>query len=156
MSIKSLKMLFLSRIIKHKLCMIFAFFDFFVQKSFLTKNYFFIAVIDLTTRSPCYTCLDENTVRVRWRAKREFFAERRNWAWSRLKSIIWTFTLQSIRTWFIKFLFHSVRSKCKIYLSKLCNFKFWSESVQLHGFAQTMQLHGFTWLYCSINEISLL
>ena len=57
MRIKSLKMVFVARIIRHKLCMIYAFFDFFVQKSFLTKNYFLTAEINLTTRGPLYTCL---------------------------------------------------------------------------------------------------
>ena len=38
----------------HDLCV----FDFFVQKSFLTQNFFF-AVINLTTRVPLYTCLVE-------------------------------------------------------------------------------------------------
>ena len=33
------------------------FFIYFVQKSFLTKNYFLIAEIILTTRGPLYTCL---------------------------------------------------------------------------------------------------
>ena len=32
-------------------------FDFFVEKSFLTKSYFLIAEINLTTRGPLYTCL---------------------------------------------------------------------------------------------------
>ena len=39
------------------LCMINAFFDFFVQKLFLTKNYFLIAEINFTTPGPLYTCL---------------------------------------------------------------------------------------------------
>ena len=50
-------MVFVARIIRHKLCMIYAFFDFFVQKSFLTKNYFLTAEINLTTWGPLYTCL---------------------------------------------------------------------------------------------------
>ena len=37
--------------------MIYAFFYFFAQMSFSTKNYFLIAVINLTTRGPLYTCL---------------------------------------------------------------------------------------------------
>ena len=37
----------------HNLCI----FDFFVQKSLLTKNYFLIVEINLTTRGPLYTCL---------------------------------------------------------------------------------------------------
>ena len=41
--------------------MIYAFFLFvFVQKSFLTKNYFLTAEINLTTRGPLYTCLIES------------------------------------------------------------------------------------------------
>ena len=47
---KSMKMVFVARIIRHKLCMIYAFFDIFVPKSFLTKNYFLTAEINLTTR----------------------------------------------------------------------------------------------------------
>ena len=61
--IKSLKMVFVARIIRHKLCMIFAFFDFFVQKSFLTKNYFLTVEINLITRSPLYTCLFSQKIR---------------------------------------------------------------------------------------------
>ena len=56
---KSMKMVFVARIIRHKLCMIYAFFDFFVQKSFLTKNHFHTAEINLTTEGPLYTCLVE-------------------------------------------------------------------------------------------------
>ena len=33
---------------------------FYVQKSFLTKNYFLTAAINLTTRGPLYTCLDSS------------------------------------------------------------------------------------------------
>ena len=54
---KSMKILFVASIISHWLCMIFAFFYFFVQKSFLTKNYFFIAEKNLTTQGPLHTCL---------------------------------------------------------------------------------------------------
>ena len=54
---KSLKMVFVARIIRHELCMIYAFFDFYVQKSLLTKNYFLTAEIKLTTLVPLYTCL---------------------------------------------------------------------------------------------------
>ena len=36
---------------------IYAFFIFFVQKSFLIKNCFLIAEINLTTQAPLYTCL---------------------------------------------------------------------------------------------------
>ena len=54
MRIKSLKMVFVERIIRHKLCMIYAFF---VQKSFLTKKFLLFAEINLTTQGPLYTCL---------------------------------------------------------------------------------------------------
>ena len=37
--------------------MIYTFFCFYVQKSFLTKNCFLTAEINLTTRGPLYTCL---------------------------------------------------------------------------------------------------
>ena len=37
----------------HDLCI----FCFFGQKSFLTKNYFLTAEVNLTTRGPLYTCL---------------------------------------------------------------------------------------------------
>ena len=58
MSSKSMKMVFVAIIIRHKLCMIYAFVLFaFVQKSFLTKNYFLIAERNLTTRGPLYTSL---------------------------------------------------------------------------------------------------
>ena len=57
MRIKSSKMMLVARIIRYKLCTIYAFFDSFVQKSFLTKNYLLIAEIDFTTRGPLYTCL---------------------------------------------------------------------------------------------------
>ena len=57
MRIKSLKMVFVARIIRHELCMIYAFLNFFVQNSFLTKNCFHTAEINLTTRGPLYTCL---------------------------------------------------------------------------------------------------
>ena len=50
-------MVFVARIIRHKLCMIYAFFDVFVQKSFLTKDYFLTSEIDLTTLGPLHTCL---------------------------------------------------------------------------------------------------
>ena len=52
-----MKILFVASIIRYKLCMIYAFFDFFVQKSFLTKSYFITAEIDLTTWGLLYTCL---------------------------------------------------------------------------------------------------
>ena len=57
MSSKSIMMVFMASIIRHKLCMIYALFYFFVQRSFLTKNYFLIAEINLTTWGPLYTCL---------------------------------------------------------------------------------------------------
>ena len=53
----SMNIVFVARIIRHKLCIIYAFFDFFVQKSFLTKNCFLTAERNLTTRGPLYTCL---------------------------------------------------------------------------------------------------
>ena len=52
-----MKKVFVAKIIRHKLCMIYAFLDFFVQKSFLTKNYFPTAEINSTARGPMYTCL---------------------------------------------------------------------------------------------------
>ena len=52
---KSMRMAFVARIIRHKLCLIYAFFDFFVQKSFSPKNYFLL--LNLTTRRPFYICL---------------------------------------------------------------------------------------------------
>ena len=57
MSSKSMEIVFVANIIRHRLCMIYAFFYYFVQKSFSTKNYFFIAAIDFTTQGPYYTCL---------------------------------------------------------------------------------------------------
>ena len=57
MRIKSLKMVFVARIIRHELCMIYAFFDFVVQKTFLTKNHFLTAEINLTMWGPLYTFL---------------------------------------------------------------------------------------------------
>ena len=51
-----MKMVFVASIIRHKLYMIYGFL-FIVQKSFLTKNHFPIAAINLTTRGPLYTCL---------------------------------------------------------------------------------------------------
>ena len=44
---KSIKMMFVASMIRHKLCMIYAFFDYFVQISFSTKKYFGTA--------PCFT-----------------------------------------------------------------------------------------------------
>ena len=55
-----MKMVFVASIIRHELCMIYAFFDFlFVQKSFLIKSYLLTAEINLTTRGTLYTCLVE-------------------------------------------------------------------------------------------------
>ena len=54
---KSMKMMFVASIIRYKLYMFYVFFNFFVKKSFLTKNHFLIAAINLTTRSPLYTCI---------------------------------------------------------------------------------------------------
>ena len=50
-------MVFVARIIRHKLRMFYAFFDLFVQKSLLNKNDFLTAEINLTTLGPLYTCL---------------------------------------------------------------------------------------------------
>ena len=56
-----MKMVFVASIVRHKGCIIHVFFDFFfVQKSFLTKNYFLVAAIHLTTRGPLYTFLVSN------------------------------------------------------------------------------------------------
>ena len=52
-----MQMVFVASIIVHELCLMCAFFDYCFQKSFFTKNYFLIAVINLTTRGPFYTCL---------------------------------------------------------------------------------------------------
>ena len=58
MWIKSLKMVFVAKIIRHKLFMIYALFDFFLFKNhFWPKMYFLTAEINLTTWSPLYTCL---------------------------------------------------------------------------------------------------
>ena len=46
--------MFVARIVRHKLCMIYAYFDFFVQKSFLTKNYFLTAEINWTPGAIVY------------------------------------------------------------------------------------------------------
>ena len=54
MCIKSLKMVFVPRIVRHELCMIYASFDFFVRKSFFIKNYFLTADINLTSPGPFY------------------------------------------------------------------------------------------------------
>ena len=53
----SMKLVFVVIIIRHQLCMIHAFFDFFVQNSFLTGNYILVVDINLTTRGLLYTCL---------------------------------------------------------------------------------------------------
>ena len=50
-------MVCVARIIRHRLCIIYAFFDIFVQKSFMAKKYFLTAETHLTTRVPLYTCL---------------------------------------------------------------------------------------------------
>ena len=52
-----MKMVFLASIIRHKSCILYVFFDFFVQKSLLNKNYLCIAAIIVTTRGPLYTWL---------------------------------------------------------------------------------------------------
>ena len=52
-----MKMVFVASIIRHKLCVIYAFFEFFAEKSFPTKNYFLTAEIHLTNQGPLYTCL---------------------------------------------------------------------------------------------------
>ena len=54
---KSMKMVFVESITRHKLGIIYAFFTFFVQKSYLNKNYLLFAAINLTTQGPFYTCL---------------------------------------------------------------------------------------------------
>ena len=71
---KSKKMVFLARMIKHELCMIYAFFEFFfprnfskflpenvfdfvVQKIIFDQNFFLKDAINLATRGPLYTCL---------------------------------------------------------------------------------------------------
>ena len=54
--IKSLKMVFVLRIIRYKLCMVYAF-SFFCSKIIFTKNNFLTAEMNLTTRGPLYTCL---------------------------------------------------------------------------------------------------
>ena len=42
--------------------MIYAFFEFFVQKIIFDQNYFLTAEINLTTRGPLYTCLVLNVL----------------------------------------------------------------------------------------------
>ena len=44
--------------IRHELGIIYACFDFFFQKLFLTKHFSLIAAIDLTARGQLYTCLE--------------------------------------------------------------------------------------------------
>ena len=66
-----MKMVFVARIIRHKLCMKYAFFDFFVQKLSLAKNYFLIAKMNLTSRGPLYTCLVLHDCRGQWEASFE-------------------------------------------------------------------------------------
>ena len=58
-------MVFVARIVRHKLCMIYAFFDFFVQKSFLNKNCLLTAEINLTIRGPLYTCVVQHGLKPR-------------------------------------------------------------------------------------------
>ena len=53
---QSMNIVFVSSIIRNKLCIIYVFFYYFFQKS-LTENYFPIAAKNLTTRGPLYTCL---------------------------------------------------------------------------------------------------
>ena len=50
-------MVFVARIVRHKLCMSYAFFYFFCSKIIFDQNYFLTAEIDLTSRGPLYTCL---------------------------------------------------------------------------------------------------
>ena len=57
MRIKSLKIVFVARIIRHKLCMIYAIFDFFCSKIIFDQNYFLTAEITLTSRGPLYIVL---------------------------------------------------------------------------------------------------
>ena len=47
---------FVASLIRNSLCIIY-FFLLFFQKSLFTENYFLIAVINLATRGPLYTCL---------------------------------------------------------------------------------------------------
>ena len=53
---KSMKMKFVASI-RHKLCMTYAFFDFFCLNIIFDKKNFLIAEINLTSRGPLYTCL---------------------------------------------------------------------------------------------------
>ena len=48
---------FVARIIRNRLCIVYGFFYYFFQKSLFAENYFLIAAINLTTRGPLYTCL---------------------------------------------------------------------------------------------------
>ena len=57
MRIKSLEMVLVTRIIRHKSCMIYAFFYFFCSKIIFDQNYFPTAEINLTPWGPLYTCL---------------------------------------------------------------------------------------------------
>ena len=52
-----MKIVFVASITRNKLCIIYAFFEYFFQKSFFTENYFLIAAINLTYWGPLYTCL---------------------------------------------------------------------------------------------------
>ena len=59
---KSMKMVFVSRINRHKLCMIYAFFDFLCSKTIFDQKYSLTAEIYLTTWGPLYTCLVEHGI----------------------------------------------------------------------------------------------
>ena len=48
---------FVASIIRNSLCIIYGFFDYFLQKPIFTENYFLIAAINLATRGPLYTFL---------------------------------------------------------------------------------------------------
>ena len=54
---KSMKMVFVASVINHQLCMIYAFFYFFFQKSFFTKKNFLPADINLTIGFYCILVL---------------------------------------------------------------------------------------------------
>ena len=52
-----MKIVFVASIIRNSLCIIYGFFDYFLQKSIFTENYFLVAAINLATRGPLCTCL---------------------------------------------------------------------------------------------------
>ena len=52
-----MKIVFVASTIRNSLCIIYGFFYYFFQKSLFTVTYFLIAVINLTTWGPLYTCL---------------------------------------------------------------------------------------------------